>query len=56
MSEITPFDLVYMLVLGGILEESVYDDTVNVGHLLFGIAVWACLIFLVEKVVQKVGQ
>ncbi|GAK48334.1 putative membrane protein [Secundilactobacillus oryzae JCM 18671] len=53
MSEITPFDLVYMLVLGGILEESVYDDTVNVGHLLFGIAVWACLIFLVEKVVQK---
>lgn len=25
MSEITPFDLVYTLVLGGILEESTYD-------------------------------
>lgn len=27
MSEITPFDLVYTLVLGGILEESTYDDS-----------------------------
>ena len=29
MSEITPFDLVYTLVLGGILEESTYDDNVH---------------------------
>ena len=35
MSEITPFDLVYTLVLGGILEESTYDDNVHVGHVLF---------------------
>lgn len=53
MSEITPFDLIYTLVLGGILEESLYDDKVNVGHLLFAIALWAFLIYFIEKIVQK---
>lgn len=43
MSEITPFDLVYTLVLGGILEESTYDDNVHVGHVLFAIALWAVM-------------
>lgn len=53
LSEITPFDLIYTLVLGGILEESLYDDKINIGHLLFGIAIWACMIFFIEKIVQK---
>ncbi|WP_165005458.1 YetF domain-containing protein [Enterococcus sp. ZJ1668] len=53
MSEITPFDLVYTLVLGGILEESTYDDNVHVGHVLFAIALWALMIFGIERIVQK---
>lgn len=53
MSEITPFDLIYTLVLGGILEESIYDDAINVGHLLFALALWAVMIYIIETVVQK---
>lgn len=53
MSEITPFDLIYTLVLGGILEESIYDDAVNTGHLLFAIGLWAIMIYLIEQFVQK---
>lgn len=53
LSEITPFDLIYTLVLGGILEESIYDDKINISHLLIGIAVWGIMIYLVEIVVQK---
>ena len=53
MSEITPFDLVYTLVLGGILEESTYDDNVHVGHVLFAIALWAVMIYGIERIVQK---
>lgn len=53
MSEVTPFDLVYTLVLGGILEESIYDDKVNIGHLLFAILLWAIMIHVIERVVQK---
>ncbi|MEG0474582.1 MAG: hypothetical protein RR548_02655 [Carnobacterium sp.] len=26
MSDITPFDLIYTLVLGGLLEETIYDE------------------------------
>lgn len=53
LSNITPFDLVYTLVLGGILEESIYDDKVGVGHLLFALVLWAVMIYLIERVVQK---
>ncbi|MBZ1528162.1 DUF421 domain-containing protein [Leuconostoc mesenteroides] len=53
ISEITPFDLIYTLVLGGILEESIYDDKVNIGHLLFALFLWATMIYIIELVVQK---
>lgn len=53
LSDITPFDLVYTLVLGGILEESIYDPKINIGHLLVGIILWGSLIYFIEKVVQK---
>lgn len=53
LSEITPFDLIYTLVLGGILEESLYDDKVNIGHLLLALALWALMIYIIEQVVQK---
>lgn len=53
LSEITPFDLIYTLVLGGILEESIYDKKVNVGHLLFAVVLWGIMIYLIESIVQK---
>ncbi|MER2173716.1 MAG: YetF domain-containing protein [Carnobacterium sp.] len=53
LSEITPFDLIYTLVLGGILEESIYDDKVNALHFLFAVALWGIMIYFLESVVQK---
>ncbi|MBM6613342.1 DUF421 domain-containing protein [Desemzia sp. RIT804] len=53
MSEITPFDLVYTLVLGGILEESLYDDAIHIGHILFALLIWGILIYCIEVFVQK---
>ena len=53
LAQLTPYDFVYTLVLGGILEESLFDEKVQVTHFLFGIAVWATLIYLIEKATKK---
>jgi uncharacterized membrane protein YcaP (DUF421 family) len=53
LSQITPIDFVYLLVLGGLLEESVYDDMVSVWQVLYAIGLWAILIFIVEIVIRK---
>lgn len=53
LSQITPFDLVYLLVLGGLLEESIYDDLVTVWEVLYAIALWAVLIFVIELIVRR---
>ncbi|ALC83754.1 MULTISPECIES: DUF421 domain-containing protein [Bacillus] len=53
MSQVTPIDFIYAIVLGGILEESLYQDNVNVLHLVYAIALWGTLIFLFDFAVQK---
>lgn len=37
LAQITPLDFVYALILGGIIEESLYDATVPVYEMLFSI-------------------
>lgn len=53
LSEVTPFDLIYALVLGGILEESIYDEKVSVFHVLFALAIWGGLIYGIEVLLQR---
>ncbi len=53
VSELTPFDLLYVLILGGLLETSIYDSAVSVFHQLFAIAVWGIGVYFVEKIVEK---
>lgn len=53
LAQITPYDFVYTLVLGGILEESLYDDQVAIWHVLLGIGLWGILIFSLEFVATK---
>ena len=53
LADVTPFDLIYTLVLGGILEESIYDDKINIGHLVFALFLWGALIYIIERIVQK---
>ncbi|SIT66196.1 DUF421 domain-containing protein [Edaphobacillus lindanitolerans] len=53
LAEMTPFDIVYLLLFGGIVEETLFDSKISVWNLLFTLAVWASLIFLIEKVAQR---
>ncbi|WP_338471384.1 DUF421 domain-containing protein [Niallia sp. XMNu-256] len=53
MAQITPLDFIYLLILGGILEESVYDDKVTIGHLIFALGIWALAILLFEWIMRK---
>ena len=49
MSQLTPFDFIYSIVLGGILEESIYDDKVSGLHVWFAAAVWGIMLYGIEK-------
>lgn len=35
ISELTPFDILYVIILGAIIEEAIYDDKVSVLHVIF---------------------
>lgn len=52
-SELTPFDLLYVIILGALVEEALYDDKVNVLHVIFAIALWGCVVYLVERILEK---
>lgn len=53
MSQLTPFDFIYSIVLGGILEESVYDDKVSWTHVWFAVGLWGLMLFIIEKLSRR---
>lgn len=53
LSQLTPFDFIYSIVLGGILEESIYDDKVSLLQVWFAVAVWGGLLYIIEKLSKK---
>ncbi|CAM4100775.1 DUF421 domain-containing protein [Lederbergia lenta] len=53
MAQITPFDFVYALVLGGLLEESLYDKKITIWSFLFAVLIWAILIYIIEVIAVK---
>ncbi|RFU63997.1 DUF421 domain-containing protein [Peribacillus glennii] len=53
MSQVTPFDFVYALILGGTVEETIYHQDHTIPQMLFSIAAWGALIYTVEKITMK---
>lgn len=53
LAQITPLDFVYALILGGIIEEALYDATIPVYEMVFSLFFWALLIFVLEKFALK---
>ncbi len=53
ISEFTPFDLIYILILGALVEESIYDDQVSIFHILFAIALWGIVVHVIETILEK---
>jgi len=53
MAQITPLDFVYALILGSIVEESLYETTTPFYHMLLMLAYWALLIYVIERFAMK---
>ncbi len=53
MAQITPLDFVYALILGSIVEEALYETTMPFYEMLFALAYWALLIYVIEKFALK---
>ena len=53
ISELTPFDILYVIILGAIVEEAIYDDKVSVLHVIFAIVLWGLFVFGIEKAIAK---
>lgn len=53
ISELTPFDLIYILVLGGMLEGSLFHPEATIFHLLFALALWGVIIYAIERMSKK---
>lgn len=53
MAQITPLDFVYALILGGIIEEGLYDATIAVYEMVFSLFFWALLIYVFERFAIK---
>ncbi|MFC3418402.1 DUF421 domain-containing protein [Salinicoccus hispanicus] len=53
MAQITPLDFVYALILGSVIEEALYETTMPFYEMLFALAYWGLLIFIVETFALK---
>lgn len=53
LSDLTPFDIIYSIVLGGVIQEGLYDENIHIGHILFALLVWGIVIYIVETFLQR---
>ncbi|WP_079476290.1 DUF421 domain-containing protein [Marinococcus halophilus] len=53
LAQVTPLDFVYVLILGGIVEEGLYSTQTQWYHIVFTFVVWGLLIYILETLAQK---
>ncbi|MBN8199302.1 DUF421 domain-containing protein [Bacillus sp. NTK034] len=53
ISQLTPFHLVFVLVLGDFLGNTIYEDKVGIFHFLYAIGLWTLLMLGVEFLTLK---
>jgi uncharacterized membrane protein YcaP (DUF421 family) len=53
LSQVTPFDFLYAVVLGGIVEETIYDNKVTPLQVVYSAVLWAGLIYIIEILAKK---
>ena len=53
MSQLTSYDIVFAILLGGMIEETLYDDKISILHFLFGISVWTLLSYVMGKLAER---
>lgn len=53
LAQMTPFDFVYLVLLGSFLEEGLFDTKISVFHVIYAIFLWGALIYIIERLVVK---
>lgn len=53
LAQLMPFDFIFILVLGGFMEEAMYDSNVSILHFLYAIGLWSLLIYLIEISIRR---
>lgn len=53
LSQVTPLDFVYVLILGGIVEEGLYTTQTSWYHILFTFVVWGLMVWILETLTQR---
>ncbi|EST13456.1 DUF421 domain-containing protein [Sporolactobacillus laevolacticus] len=54
LAQITAFDFISAIVLGEFVGNALYDKNVGIGSILFAIALWGVMIYIVEWCTQKI--
>jgi len=53
ITQITTFDFISALVLGELVGNAIFDDEVGISRVIYAVAVWGLLIFILELITQK---
>jgi uncharacterized membrane protein YcaP (DUF421 family) len=53
LGQATPFHFISALVLGELLGNAVYDQEISITYILFSIALWTMLMYIIEIITQK---
>lgn len=53
MTQLTPFDFISALVLGELVGNAIYDQEIGLPYVLYAVAFWGALIYLIEMITQK---
>lgn len=53
ITQLTPFDFISALVLGELVGNAIYDKDIGVHYVLYAVAIWGSLIYVIEMITQK---
>ena len=53
ITQITTFDFISALVLGELVGNAIFDDEVGILRILYAVAIWGILIYILEIITQK---
>lgn len=53
LAQLSPFDMVHVIVFGGILDSVFYDDEIGLLPFVFSAAVWSISIYTIEMLAKK---
>ena len=53
ISDLTPFDMLFTVIMGAAVSEPVYDSSVSIWQIIFAISMWGVMIYALETFLQR---